>query len=385
MVSAFHQAMLDVIVRAPWIASAVRPWILFWGVLFTAGAMTRVSFALLTIGALPWAVLYTTQVGHHTISALMLTLLFMQGAHWGDAVSIDAWRRGQPDRRSAREYGFVVWAPGFVLGLTLLAAAVAKLRESGIAWILNGTVKYHFLSDAGQALVTWGIYVGRYPWAAVFLSFVAIAIESLVIVGVLSKQYRYRLLAGLAAMSLLIGFMVFQGILWPAWWMLLLSFLPWHLIRPQGASANSSREQIVTLRAPAIAITAVIAVQLFISAFKLEIAPVFSTYDMYSTTYGNAEEYASKAGMAYWLIAERTDGTTNECRVSRTAADTISRAIANPALWRTATSVLDGCFDSSAIARVSVQGRRASIDWSRQSPAAVATVPLAGPSAITPN
>ena len=309
----------------------------------------------------------------------------MQGARWGDAISIDAWRRGQPGQRSAPEYGFVVWAPGFVLGLVFFAAAVAKLRESGLAWILNGTVKYHFLSDAGQAMVSWGIYVGRYPWVAVFLSFAAIAIESLVIAGVLAKQYVYRLLAGLAAMSLLIGFMLFQGLRWPAWWMLLLSFLPWHLVRPSRSRATESRDWPVALRGPAVAITVLVVVQLFISSFKLEIAPLFSTYDMYSTTYGSTDEYASKAGLAYWLIADRTDGKTNECRVSRTAADTISRAIADPALWRAATPVLDSCFDSSAIARVAVQGRRASIDWSRQPPAEVITVPLAGPSAVGRN
>ena len=31
-------------------------------------------------------------------------------------------------------------------------------------------------------------------------------------------------------LSLLVGFEVFQGLWWPAWWILLLSFLPWHLL-----------------------------------------------------------------------------------------------------------------------------------------------------------
>jgi hypothetical protein len=321
-------------------------------------------------------------VTHHTISALMLTLLFMQGARWGDAWGVDAWRRGgSAARRSPREYGFVVWGPGFVLGLVLLAAAIAKLRESGLAWILNGTVKYHFLSDAGQAAVDWGIYLGRYPALAILLSFAAIAVESLVIVGVLSRHYRYRAIAGLAALSLLTGFLLFQGLRWPAWWILLLSFLPWHLVRSRAAGGAATWSERV--RRPAIAIVALVAVQAFISIFKLEMTPLFSTYDMYSTTYASTEEYAAKAGLSYWLIADRIDGTTNECQISRSAADTISRAIADPAQWRGAAPVLDGCFHASAIARVSLQGRRASIDWARRPPAEVIAVPLAGPSPVS--
>ena len=82
-------------------------------------------------------------------------------------------------------------------------------------------------------------------------------------------------------------------------------------------------------------------------------------------------------------MAEHADGTINECRVSRDAADTVSHAIADAAQWRGASSALEECFDASAaIARVSVQGRRNAIDWEKWPPAEVITVRVAGPSAI---
>ena len=67
-------------------------------------------------------------------------------------------------RATPKEYGYTVWVPGLVLGVVFAAAAVAKLRDAGVAWILNGTVKYHFLSDSVQAMVDWGLWIGRHHW-----------------------------------------------------------------------------------------------------------------------------------------------------------------------------------------------------------------------------
>ena len=91
-------------------------------------------------------------------------------------------------RGTPKEYGYTVWVPGLVLGVVFAAAAVAKLRDAGVAWILNGTVKYHFLSDSVQAMVDWGLWIGRHHWLSVLLSFGAIAIETLVIVGVAARR-----------------------------------------------------------------------------------------------------------------------------------------------------------------------------------------------------
>ena len=154
-------------------------------------------------------------------------------------------RRAHPaPRGTPQEYGYTTWAPALVLGVVYFAAAFAKMRDTGLAWILNGTVKYHFLSDSPQAMVDWGLQLGQYPRLAVALSFCAIAVESLIIVGVIARAYRYRLAAGFGALSLMAGFVLLQGIYWPAWWILLLSFLPWHVVRPAGRDVSVAARAI---------------------------------------------------------------------------------------------------------------------------------------------
>ena len=384
VLSPLHQRTLQIFVSAPWLGAAIRPWLLFWGVLFIAGAIPRIAFAMVTIGTFAWGLLYTTHVTYHTISSFLLALCFLQWSRWGDAWSVDAWRhRHHPKPRGTpQEYGYTVWVPGLILGVVFAAAAIAKLREGGLGWILNGTVKYHFLSDSRQAMVDWGLHVGQYPWLSVFLSFAAIAIESVVIFGVLSRAYRYRLAAGVAAMSIIGGFVVLQGLRWPGWWLLLLSFLPWHLIRPARAAESASPRVLARRAVPrqAMAVMALFVLQLIVSAFRLEVTPLLSTYDMYSTTYASEAEYASKAGLSYWAIAEHPDGTNEECRISRAAADTVTRAMAGSTQWQPAADVIQTCFNTSVpILSVSVQGRRSAIDWAKWPPAEVVTVPLAGP------
>ena len=380
VLSPLHQRALQMFVDAPWLGDAIRPWLLFWGVLFIAGAFARISFAMLTLGTFAWGLLYTSRVTYHTISSFLLALCFLQLSRWGDAWSVDAWRRRHrpKPRGTAQEYGYTVWVPGLILGVVFAAAAVSKLREGGLAWILNGTVKYHFLSDSRQAMVDWGLHVGQYPSLSVFLSFAAIAIESIVIVGVLSRAYRHRFAAGVAAMSILGGFVVLQGLRWPGWWLLLLAFLPWHLVRPGGRPEPASWNRAMSR--PVMAVIALFALQIVVSALRIEVTPLLSTYDMYSTTYESEADYAYKAGLSYWIVAEHPDGTSQDCRISRAAADTMSRAIAGSEPWGSAADVIETCFDGSApIVNVSLQGRRSAIDWQKWPPAEVVTVPMAGP------
>ena len=244
-------------------------------------------------------------------------------------------------RGTPKEYGYTVWVPGLVLGVVFAAAAVAKLRDAGVAWILNGTVKYHFLSDSVQAMVDWGLWIGRHHWLSVLLSFGAIAIETLVIVGVLAGAYRYRFAAGVAALGLLMGFTLFQGLFWPGWWILLLSFLPWHSgqltvrLKPDasgpdtdGRSVRLQADRGAFPRAPVFVVMSLIALQLGVSLLRLEVSPLLSTYDMYATTYGSPAEYEQKAGQAYWIIGVDEEAQSHRCRITRAEADAIAGAAA---------------------------------------------------------
>jgi hypothetical protein len=367
-----HELLIRLFREAPSIVGIIPIWIAFWGSLFIVGALTRLAFALTTLGVFAWAILYTTRTTYHTVCALLVALLCLSWSRWGDAWSIDAlWRRRGVHRATPKEYGFTVWMPSLVLGVVLAAAAFAKLRESGIEWILNGTVKYHFLTDSRQAMVDWGARLGQYHSVAVLLSFGAIAIESLVIVGVLSRLYRYRLVAGVSAMGLLAGFSLLQGLFWPAWWILLLSFLPWHLVAPDAARSEPTETPRVDtgptrlFQPPAVAIVVVfLAAQLVVSLLKLEVSPLISTYDMYSTTYASAAEYEQKAADQYWVVATDDAMKLHQCRISRMEADVIAAGAATPRAATAATEVVRRCFEPSVhIRTIAVEGSRVRVDW----------------------
>ncbi len=367
-----HELLIRFFREVPSIAGVIPIWMAFWGSLFIVGAFTRVSFALTTLGVFAWAVLYTTRTTYHTVCALLVALLCLLWSRWGDAWSVDAvWRRRGARRATPKEYGFTVWMPSLVLGVVFAAAAFAKLRESGIAWILNGTVKYHFLTDSRQAMVDWGVQLGQYHWVAVLLSFGAIAIESFVIVGVLSRLYRYRFIAGISALSLLAGFSLLQGLFWPAWWILLLSFLPWHLVaRHAGGPERTEGPRIDLgptrlLQPPAVAIVVVfLAVQIVVSLLKLEVSPLISTYDMYSTTYGSTAEYEQKAADQYWLVATDDAMKLHQCRIGRADVDVIAAGAATTRDSGVATELIRRCFDPSIhIQTIAVEGSRVRVDW----------------------
>jgi hypothetical protein len=359
VISDAHRVLLQIFIAAPSLADWIALWIAAWGVLFIVGAWARLAFGMLTLGAFLWALLYATLTTYHTVSALLVTLLCLQWGRWSDAWSIDA-RRGRTAPRAAeQEYGFTVWVPSFVLGVVYLAAALAKLRDGGLAWILNGTVKYHFLSDSPQAIVDWGLQLGRYHWVAVFSSFGAIAIESLVIAGVLSRAYRYRALAGLGALALVSGFSLLQGLFWPGWWLLLLSFLPWHLVPSRPAV------QTAALRpAPVRVVVGLIAAQFVISLFQLEVSPLISAYDMYATTYASPAEYEQKAGAQYWIVASDDRGAVDECRISRADVEVLGKPLNGPLERGRVFALLQRCFEPTARFKdLAVEARRVRVDW----------------------
>ncbi|MGH9256856.1 MAG: hypothetical protein ACRD3C_20025 [Vicinamibacterales bacterium] len=393
VLSSPHQLLFDMLRERPWLVEGIAPWIAFWGGLFIVGAFARTAFALTTLGVFTWATVYTTRTTYHTVSALLMALLCLLWSRWSDGWSVDAWLRRRDVRRGTpKEYGYTIWMPGLVLGVIFAAAAFAKLRESGLAWILNGTVKYHFLTDSGQAMVDWGLQLGRYHAVAVLLSFGAIAIESLVIVGVVSRLYRYRLAAGVSALCLLLGFALLQGVFWPGWWILLLSFLPWHLVAAPGSAQRASDEEPrnvawrQALQPAIVAVTVgVVGVQLIVSLLAIEVSPLLSTYDMYSTTYASPAEYEQKAADAYWVVATDDAAKLHQCRINRVEADVIAAAASIPGDAGVAAQVARRCFAPSVrIRTIVVEGNRARVDWAQWRPGQTERVRLTDPIAIEP-
>jgi hypothetical protein len=238
----------------------------------------------------------------------------MLPVRWGDGFSLDAMLgRARPDARHGMNYGWAIWVPGLVFGTAMWGAGVAKLVDAGTAWITNGTVKYHFVSDAASAPTNWGLWVAAHHSVAVFLSAVGLLTELGLIVAVLLTTYLARLPFALAGLGLLIGFYVFQNEIWAAWWSLfLMFFIPWPRLLPRGRTPVSTDR---LLPIPLVAVTAVIvALQVIASAQRVELSPLMSDYPMYSSTYASIEEFERSAGLrtTYKFQATFDDGSTTD-------------------------------------------------------------------------
>src|SRR5688572_30978934 len=113
------------------------------------------------------------------------------------------------------------------------------------------------------------------------------------------------------------GFWFLQGLYWPWWWILMLAFAPWHrVLRHASVPQQAATRSIVMLRrAQSACIVALFAQQVAASLWRLEVPPVISAYDMYSTTYASPDEYTRRT-TSYALVVTRADGSRGECVIS---------------------------------------------------------------------
>jgi hypothetical protein len=292
----------------PVIAENLSGWLVWSGALFIVGFLTPVSYACFVVGFLLWASILTLTTSAHAVASLAIAMVCLLAARWSDAWSVDAVlrriQRGAPPRIGpAQRYGFAIWVPRLVFGVTFLAAAWSKVGGGGLDWILNGTVKYYFVSDLDQAFVPWGPQLTASHGVAVLLSAVAVTVESILITAAFSRSALYALLLGVGALSLLAGFALFQGVLWWGWWILLVAFLPWQYVRwPSRRRAPDATPVFGLSRVQTAVVVALLVQQCVMSAFHVEARPMLSAYDMYSATYANAEEFEDATNLVYRVL-----------------------------------------------------------------------------------
>jgi len=283
---------------------------------FGVGVFSRVAVVAVAALTLLQTLVLLQRQSAHDWGLPLATLFLLTIVPWGDGLSIDAaWRRyrGRPQPlRGMTEYGLSVWIPGFAMGVAFLAAAFAKLDSSGLAWITGGAARYHFVTDAGQARVDWGLDVAANLGLAQVASLGAVVFEALFIGNILARGWVARLMFGIAAAGLLTGFLLFQGVFWSMWWVMLLAFLPWDLVahatakvlrRDAGPRPSIRRDEVRVdppagsmesgwLRSWQIAVlSAFVLQQVVFSGIRLEMEPLVSDYGMYSWTYGSTQEF----------------------------------------------------------------------------------------------
>ena len=322
--------------------------------LFAAGVMPRVCYAIAVAGIVQWLLMLSLHVDSHQFGVLILPLIALLPVPWH-----------APDPGPQKRYGYAPWLLSFALGVAWLGAAWAKVRE-GPGWILNGTVRYHFVTDSRNAPVDWGLTLAAMPVVAVLLSAGAVLIEALAIAPAFVRTPFVRLLAGVAAMSVLAGFFLFQGIFWAAWWVLLLGFLPWQWL-DDAAPAPAVGPRAATISAAQLfCILALALQQLVMSAAFTELPPVSSRYDMYSKTHASTADYdRENPGIGRRIVAEdgnggRTDVTACASDLTGTPWSNVRSIDAEEAL---STAALNACLDATAPARYLVLEDQCLFDW----------------------
>jgi hypothetical protein len=275
-----------------------------------------------------------------------------------------------------------VWGPVLAFGVSFAAAAWAKLTvpPGWTSWVANGTVKYHFITDSVNAPVQWGLQLAAHPWLAVAASFFAIATESLVVTAAFIRNDWYRLAMGVGALCLVAGFVLFMGVVWPGWWVPLLAFLPWQRFsrptsRPKAAPTTEENgavggghlrqgRSITVLQLATIA--ALIAQQVVVSALRLERAPMFSWYDMYSGTYASPAAFNASRPPRFRIVATTDRGAValDRCNPHEEFVRQFEAAIAAaPSAQDQVWEALRSCGDLSGVRNVILEGDLSVFDW----------------------
>ena len=272
-------------------------------VLFIAGILARLAYVVVVSMMFINVLMILTRTGGHDWGLPIVTLIVMTIVPWNEAPPLWQLRRswaayGAPHLAS-RVYGFAVWIPGLMVGLAFAAAAYAKVGGTGLEWITNGTVRYHFVEDGRNAPIALGLWIATHERLSIALSLAAVLVEAAFIFVVFARDWRIRLAFGLMGASLMAGFTLLQGVAWWPWRILFLAFLPWTLCKarpgwmaPETAAADAIPPQPRDLTwVHAALVVTLVGVQLWASWKLVEMEPLISNYPMYAYTWASPEEF----------------------------------------------------------------------------------------------
>ena len=310
-------------------------------VCFAAGIWSRLALAVSAAAMTLFVGVLLTSKAMHDWGIPLVTMWLLLILPWRDSSGVQTavarWR-GRPVRPVAPVLrGLAIWLPGLTIGMAFAAAAFAKLETSGVEWITGGAVRFHFIEDARQAPVSWGLLAARSDAAAVGLSLATMVVEGGFWLVLLVRSVWVRALFGLAGLGMLIGFYLLQGVFWPGWWVLFIAFAPWPLIGrtvPVPVGMRVSRVPAIPALCAAV-IVACVAQQLLVSAFRFESEPFLSDYSMYSYTWPSKDAFdrhlASKTARyelrADTLSPEQLDGRLRQMpRALDALHDAVNRA-----------------------------------------------------------
>lgn len=201
-----------------------------------AGLFTRVSMPVA-------AVLGTYLLGlphnfgkiHHFDAAIVLACWVLAFSRAGDACSLDRLMRA--GRRAAgthpapdAEYRWPGQLVLVTLSLVFFAAAIAKLRRSGLEWVFSDHMaillkRSHYHVSGADPLVSWGGAIAAHAWLARSFAAGALAIELAYPLALFSRALRLPLV--LSGIGLILGIRLLMGPTFEGLLLLNVFWVPW--------------------------------------------------------------------------------------------------------------------------------------------------------------
>ncbi len=188
-----------------------------------------VSISAFALGVLVYGLPHCFgKVGHaQTLSVFVLGIFAL--SHAGHAMSLDAWiarLRGRPAAPVASsEYQWPVRLMQALMATVFLAAGLAKLRLSGLAWVYsdhmqNTLLECYYLGKTPPTSL--GPWVAQYPLLPKLLAGVSLLAELTAPLALFSRRYRWLVIPSLAGMQL--GIYLVMGI---SFWHYLALYFVW--------------------------------------------------------------------------------------------------------------------------------------------------------------
>ena len=269
--------------------------------LFAAGVFPRVTYAIAMVALTARVFVVLQYRSAHDIGLPLVALWGLVFVPWDAALTARAAAAGASGRcRTHTAMPCGGREPSSASAL--LAAAYAKLDTSGVDWVLGGAAKYHFVEDFKRAPTTWGLWIATHPAWAVAASCGAVVIEGLrrrapVLPAVVGTRDRGRS-PGCRCSRGCTSCRVISGRCGGS-----CSSRSCHGIRSLAGSGQSNAGSLTfhpALRARHIVlVTALVCIQLFASARRVEVEPFVSDYGMYSWTWPSTDAFDRQLSRKY--------------------------------------------------------------------------------------
>ena len=144
-----------------------------------------------------------------TLSVFALGIFAL--SHAGRVWSLDAWiarRRGRPAPELSSEYQWPIRLLQALMATVFLAAGIAKLRWSGLGWIISDNLRNILLTPyyTSEELPSLAYWIAQYPLMCKVMAGLTVLVELTAPLAVFSRRYRWFVIPSLLAMQLGIYF-----------------------------------------------------------------------------------------------------------------------------------------------------------------------------------